>query len=208
MSILQPKKPCGGRAECYLCSGKLDTRHTHPATWSADTNKFLSDESMQVDYVNNVCVCKACFTDIRRGMQNAKEQTYCPRWGKSKIKVKRCIPTCSEDDKAIKHSFSWEDIRTCIGLDDASVDNECTPTSLCSHHYMIVYKCNKVLMVVPIVCSICGIKRKHEHSPSVRFLKCPNPHLLQPFLNETVDFEGHLHEGDLVCSSIPITFIL
>ena len=191
MSILQPKKLYGGRAECYLCSGKLGTRHTHPVTWSADTKKFLCDES-----VCRLIMSKACLTDIRRGTQkwlNAKEQTYCPRCGKSKAKDKCCIPTmsCSEDDKVIKHSFSWEDIRKCIDLDD--VDNDCTLTSLCSHHYMIVYKCNKVLPVDPVVCSIFGIKRKREHSPSVCFLKCPNTHLLQPFLSETVDFERHLH---------------
>ena len=75
MSILQPKKQCGGRAVCYLCSRKLGTRLV---TWSADTKKFLSDESVQVDYVNNVCVCihVACSTDIRRSMQNAKKQAY------------------------------------------------------------------------------------------------------------------------------------
>ena len=67
----------------------------------------------------------------------------------------------------------------------ASVDNECI--HLCSHHYMILYKCNKVLLVDYVVCSICGIKCKHEHLPSVRFR--PNPHLLQPFLNETFDFD-------------------
>ena len=72
----------------------------------------------------------------------------------------------------------------------ASVENEYI--HLCSHHYMIVYKCNKVLLVDSVVCSICGIKRKHEHLPSVRFRLYP--HLLQPFLNETFDFEGHLHE--------------
>ena len=75
MSILQPKKQCGGRADCYLCSRKLGTRHTHLVTWSADTKKFLSDESVQVDYVNNVCVCISCSTDIR-SMQNAKKQAY------------------------------------------------------------------------------------------------------------------------------------
>ena len=75
--------------------------------------------------------------------------------------------SCSEDDKVIKHSFSWEDIRKCIDLDD--VDNDCTLTSLCSHHYMIVYKCNKVLPVEPVVSSIFGIKRKREHSPSFVF---------------------------------------
>ena len=78
MSILQPKKQCGGRADCYLCSRKLGTRHTHLVTWSADTKKFLSDESVQVDCVNNVCVCIACSTDIRKGTwkQNAKKQAY------------------------------------------------------------------------------------------------------------------------------------
>ena len=86
----------------------------------------------------------------------------------------------------------------------ASVDNECI--HLCSHRYMIVYKCNKVLLVDSVVCSICGIKRKHEHLPSVRFR--PNPHLLQPFLNETFDFDGHLHEVILsvvVALSMPTT---
>ena len=71
---------------------------------------------------------------------------------------------------------------------------------------MIVYKCNKVLLVDCVVCSICGIKRKHEHLPSVCFR--PNPHLLQPFLNETFDFEGHLHEVILsvvVALSMPTT---
>lgn len=63
---------------------------------------------------------------------------------------------------------------------------------------MMLYKHNKVDSVM---CSICGIKRKHEYSLPTRFIKCPSPHLLQPYLNEAVDFEGHLLEGDLVCSS-------
>ena len=115
MSVLQPKKQCGRRADCYLCNGKLGAKHTHPVSWSTETKKFLSDvsdETAEADCVN-VCVCKACFTDIRRGMQNSSEQAYCQRWEKSRCKVICCIPGCSEDGQVSKHSFSWADIRVC-----------------------------------------------------------------------------------------------
>ena len=50
------------------------------------------------------------------------------------------------------------------------------------------------------MCCFCGTKRKHQHKDSSKCLPCPSPKLVESFLIDSVGFESHVSEQDMLCS--------
>ena len=49
------------------------------------------------------------------------------------------------------------------------------------------------------VVSVVYTKRKHQHKDSSKFLPCPSPKIVESFLNDSVGFESHVSEQDMLC---------
>ena len=48
---------------------------------------------------------------------------------------------------------------------------------------------------------MCSTKRKHEHSSkdASKFVPCPSPKFVESFLADTIGFESHISDNDVLC---------
>ena len=48
---------------------------------------------------------------------------------------------------------------------------------------------------------MCGTKRKHEHSAmeASKFVPCPSSNFVESFLADSMGFESHISDGDVLC---------
>ena len=118
-------------------------------------------------------------------------EPYQLRWHKNKRVC--CVPFCTSDSKAEKHSFSWDVICHSIGIANISSPVD-TCTSLCSAHYIQVYRTQHDLAS----CVCCGVLRINT---TATFITCPSPKLVESYLRDTIDFTGTIREGDQLCYS-------
>ena len=65
----------------------------------------------------------------------------------------------------------------------------------------MVYRHKNTSGVQDKTCCVCSTKRKHEHSSkeASKFVPCPSPKFVESFLADTIGFESHISENDVLC---------
>ena len=190
------KDKCTGK-ECYLCSSNISGRqHAHPQKWSGELLKFFN-EVVMIESPGAVCVCKACELNIRQCIKKRNnEEPFTLRWQKRSVKC--CIPTCTNKPSVDNHPFSLEEIFDYVGTTFACPSS--TQKPLCNKHYQLVYHQKNTCKIQGVSCRVYGAKRKHELATELtKFVPCPSPKLVGSFLIDTVGFDSHITEGDMLC---------
>ena len=135
-------------------------------------------------------MCYACRRDITRVIS---DNNYSPRWEKSKHHSKCCIDECSQNSFASFHKASIQQLQSALH----TLKFQCTtmeipvPTPLCKHHYHLIYN---LIQPTQTHCITCGISLK-KSNPKV----CPNPTVIQKYLEENAGYDSHIAENDKVC---------
>ena len=197
LSMASKKDKCSGE-ECSLCSGNINGRqHAHPQKWSVELQTFLMEVTVLMK-CDDVCVCKACEVNVRQCLKKkGNGEPYKLRWQKTSVRC--CVPACENNSSVDNHPFSVQEIFDSIGTTP-----ECDPDSqkpLCIRHYQMVYRHKNASRVQDITCCVCGTKRKHEHSATEvsKFVPCPSPKFIESFLADSIGFESHILEEDVLC---------
>lgn len=188
--------------ECCYCSAKFHGRkHGHREKFPSDLQLFLADNNSWPEPMtdSNRCVCRACEVSAKECMKkNINEEVYRLRWHSKRDKCS--IPLCPHTADIFKHTFSWQDICDSIGI-TSELDLNVRNQPLCSSHYQAVYRTLNPSKVRRVLCHVCGVKQKHEHSSlsHERFVACPDHKFVESYLRETVGVEAHIDEADVLC---------
>ena len=112
---------------------------------------FFRDKVTCHSSMGSVCVCSACERNVRHCYKKwSDEAAFKFRW----LKVeKKCSVTFCES-KACKHSFTWEEVCSSVGITtiDPCADTE---LPLCSKHYQIVYRMKNAREIEDSTCKVC-----------------------------------------------------
>ena len=159
---------------CCVCQGALHSRHTHPQGWKGGQKTLLEGELdvIGVGSIQLQCVCRACYMDARRCMSKKDSgKEYAFHWAKGKsIEIQACcVPSCSEEERVFSHSFTWQDIRSAVGIASTC---EIDVPSLCNRHCQFV---TSLVNVCRQSCQACGCRRNDVSSAMSVFQTCPNP---------------------------------
>ncbi len=173
---------------CTLCLGH-HSRFSTPANWKCEDARTLA---LSLKVTSDSLVCSACRKDVTRVLA---DNTYKPRWEKLKESIEKttcCIAHCTEAVFASLHRASDQLHSTMetIGL-KCSASEIPTPTPLCQHHYHLVYK---TVQPHQTHCATCGTSLKHSNPRS-----CPQPTVIEKYLQENTDYDGHISDHDKVC---------
>ena len=171
---------------CSLCLKRHHQLST-PALWRSEQARQLV-QSMQVRL--DTYICKPCKDDITRVLANPN---HVPRWTKGD-KEKCCISNCRENVFTRGRLGSIQQIEAAleaIGLQ--TLADIPVPTPLCKQHYHQVYN---LLQPTQTNCLNCGMSLRHA-SPSPR--PCPNPVMIEKYLQDNTGFEGNVRAQDKVC---------
>ncbi len=174
---------------CSLCLGHHQ-QFSAPESWrSEDARAFALTLNISVGDP----VCYTCRKDLTRVLFDG---TYVPRWEKAHNKSDTsqcCVVQCSHKVFASLHKATSDQLRSTFH----TAGLECTtpvipiPCPLCKHHYHLVY-----ILVQPTQthCATCGVSLKHSNPKS-----CPNLELIEKYLHENADYDGHINNDDNVC---------
>ena len=128
-------------------------------------------------------------------IKKANGEPHKPRWQKTNVKC--CIPACENKSSVDNHPFSLQDIFNSIGTSPEYDPDSHKP--LCIRHYQLVYRHKNGSIHNRCV---CGTKLTHEHSSSTeasKFVPCPSPKFVESSLADSIGFESHISDGDVLC---------
>lgn len=140
---------------CALCFSKFNRRrHFHSEGWSDAMLAFFRDKVTCHSSMGSVCVCSACERNVRHCYKKWSDgAAFKFRW--LKVEKKCSVPFCeSKEIKACKHSFTWEEVCSSVGITtiDPCADTE---LPLCSKHYQIVYRMKNAREIEDSTCKVC-----------------------------------------------------
>ena len=98
-----------------------------------------------------------------------------------------------------KYPFTSTD--TCNILEINSIEcDSAIQKLLCERHYQLVYHFKNTSKIDPVFYQVCRVKHKHEHATFTRekFVPCPIPTFVESFLRDTIGFQAHINEADLL----------
>lgn len=190
---------CPGESCCCLCAERLHGRkHTHIPRIA---NDLQSLGALPSEAAAGHCVCRACELSTKECVRKRdKGAEYKLRWEASHGSKICGVPDCSQLSSIIKHPFSQADICRLVdpdgshGLDGSDLPE---PLALCSKHYQQIYRA--MHKSDDTACRVCGAKRKHKYSFSLKFVPCPNPVFVQSFLQNTTGQSIAIDNTDLLC---------
>ena len=186
---VHPGRPC---QPCILCKQGNLSKYFHPKSWK---NKALLDQLRELEPSIAIqldsCICRPCRDDISKITNHG----FVPRWRKVKRSQHCYVPGCSDSVQRVTKLVDKETLCHILDIqtENAGEDDK-TGFPLCMEHYGTLYR---YLNPESRNCKTCN-KRILEHTNS---RKCPDPVLIQRFLQQNTDFSGQICTEDRICYS-------
>lgn len=158
-------------------------------------NKALLDQLRELEPSLAIrldsCICRPCRDDISKITNHG----FVPRWRKVKGSQHCYVPGCSDSVQRVTKLADKESLCAILDIhtENAAPDDK-RGFPLCIEHYGVLYRC---LNPESRKCKACN-KRILEHTKS---RKCPDPMLIQRFLQQNTDFSSQICAEDHICYS-------
>ena len=185
---VHPGRPC--RA-CVLCKQGNLSKYFHPKTWKSTASMDILRElepalGIQLDS----CICRRCRNDVRR----LSEPGFIPRWRKESLPHKHCcVPECVNPAQKLTKLVNNEQLWRQFSMPDTHnpVGNDVSGYPLCTTHYGELYR-----KLHPVIknCKTCNKVIDHA-----KHRKCPDPTLIERFLQHNTSFSGTIDANDPIC---------
>ena len=182
-------RPC---QPCILCKQGNQSKYFHPKSWK-DKSLFehLRRYEPSLDIQPDSCICRLCRDDVSKICNDG----YIPRW--RKLKRHECahcsILGCTNSVSKVTKLVAKANLCDILGveIENAEPSDE-EGTALCMEHYGALYRHLNPFNKKCITCD----KTLNDVTKS---RKCPDPALVQRFLQQNTEFSGQISIEDRVC---------
>ena len=196
-SSVHPDRPCD---PCILCKQGNNSKYFHPKSWKdSSLLEHLRRLEPSLEIQLESCICRLCRDD----MKGISDENFIPRWKKVAKKNETkdcCIPRCTHVAKKVTRLVDIETIMSLFGVindasnipPSASSEHSEQGVGLCAEHYGALYR---HLNPPNRKCKTCD---KPLTDP-LKSRKCPEPTLIQHFLEKNTNYSGEINADDRVC---------
>ena len=183
-----------GRAchPCILCKEGNHSKYFHPKSWK-DSNlvDILRKREPHINIEPDSCICRLCRDDVSK----ICDPDYVPRWNKAKKSdYTNCfIPGCNNSVHKVTKLVGKQSLCNFFGVVIANANSsDEESTALCLEHYGALYR---HLNPLNRKCRTCD----KTVNDATKTRKCPEPALIQQFLQQNTEFTGEISVEDRVC---------
>ena len=166
---------------CTLCSAP-HAQLSAPTSWK---NAQAQDVAISLHLTLQSPVCRPCRDNIGRLVKNP---AVIPRWEKEGRMSNCCIPMCTNASFSTSKFATSEQIAHILMCEKVPY-----PAPLCKNHYHLVYD---TLQSKQTHCCTCNSSLRN-----IRKRTCPDPKIIQQYLEQNTGFEGTIPDDGRVCAS-------